>query len=58
MHVHTVCTIVWLWGKNYLKKEQNIISIHDKENKIKKKEEKMLWYTIISHIVKLTTCDD
>lgn len=41
MHVQTVCTIVLLWGENYLeKKEENIISIHDKEKNEKKKIEK------------------
>lgn len=39
-------------GKLSVKKE-NIISIHDKE-----KEKEKIWYTIISHIVKVTNTYD
>lgn len=35
------------------KKEENIISIRDKE-----KEKEKIWYTIISHIVKVTNTYD
>lgn len=34
-------------------KRENIISIHDKE-----KEKEKIWYTIISHIVKVTNTYD
>lgn len=34
-------------------KKENIISIHDKE-----KEKEKIWYTIISHIVKVTNTYD
>lgn len=39
--------------ESYLLKKENIISIHDKE-----KEKEKIWYTIISHIVKVTNTYD